>query len=89
MQNYFICTFICIYIITIIGNVQTHKYVYYLCMNIDLIHKLTKNKDKRVTMMFNNELWDMFKNACEKENSKPTPEFEKFMLKFLENKGLL
>ncbi len=53
------------------------------------MHKLTKNKDKRVTMMFNNDLWEMFKNACEQENSKPTPEFEKFMLKFLANKGLL
>ena len=77
------------YFIINIGNVQPYKSVYHRYMNIDLIHRLTKNKDKRVTMMFNNDLWEMFRKACEEDKSKPTQEFERFMLKFLENKGVL
>ena len=65
------------------------KYAYYLTMDINKIRQLTSNKDKRVTMMFNDELWNMFKKACDEQGTKPTPMFENFILSYLEEKGLL
>jgi len=39
--------------------------------------------------MFNPELWELFKTACEKDNTKPTPKMEKWILNYLDEKGLL
>lgn len=55
----------------------------------DKIVDLLKNKDRRTSLVFNNELWEMFLSACEKEKTKPTQQIEKFILKFLEEKGML
>lgn len=53
------------------------------------IIKLTNNKDKKVNLMFNNDLWELFKEACESENLKPTPKLEILILDYIESKGLL
>lgn len=53
------------------------------------IIKLTNNKDRKVTLMFNDELWELFKSACETENSKITPKLETLIIDFIEEKGLL
>ncbi|MEI8388875.1 MAG: hypothetical protein WCG23_03210 [bacterium] len=55
----------------------------------DKILELTRNKTKRTTLMFNPELWKLFKTACEQDNTKPTPKMEKWILNYLEEKGLL
>lgn len=53
------------------------------------IIKLTNNKDRKVTLMFNNELWELFKAACAQTNGKVTQNLEILMIKFIEEKGLL
>ena len=58
-------------------------------MDINTIRQLTSNKDKRVTMMFNDTLWNKFKDACNQEGVKSTAKFENFMLTYLEEKGQL
>lgn len=55
----------------------------------DKIVDLLKNKDRRTSLVFNNQLWEMFLSACETEKTKPTQQIEKFILKFLEEKGML
>lgn len=55
----------------------------------DRIIDLLKNKDRRTSLVFNNELWELFLTACERENIKPTQQIEKFLIKFIEEKGLL
>lgn len=57
--------------------------------NSDKIVDLLKNKDRRTSLVFNNKLWELFLSACAKENTKPTQQIEKFILKFLEEKGML
>lgn len=70
----------------------------YICIKIrnnivmnksDKIVDLLKNKDRRTSLVFNNELWEMFLSACEQEKTKPTQQIEKFILKFLEEKEML
>lgn len=53
------------------------------------ILELTSNKTKRTTLMFNSELWELFKKACEKDKTKPTPQIEKWILNYLDSKNLL
>lgn len=53
------------------------------------ILELTSNKTKRTTLMFNSELWELFKKACEEDKTKPTPQIEKWILNYLDNKNLL
>jgi len=55
----------------------------------DKIFELTRNKTKRTTLMFNHDLWELFKTACEKDNTKPTTKIEKWILNYLDEKGLL
>ena len=55
----------------------------------DKIVDLLKNKDRRTSLVFNNELWELFLKACEMDNIKPTNKMEKFILKYLEEKELL
>ena len=55
----------------------------------DKILELTSNKTKRTTLMFNPELWELFKKACEQDNTKPTSQIEKWILNYLDNKDML
>lgn len=55
----------------------------------DKIVDLLKNKSRRTSLVFNNELWELFLAACEKDKIKPTQQMEKFILKFIEDKGML
>lgn len=55
----------------------------------DRILSLTSNKTKRTTLMFNPELWELFKKACEEDKIKPTPQIEKWILNYIESKNLL
>ena len=55
----------------------------------DRILELTSNKTKRTTFMFNSELWELFKKACEQDKTKPTTQIEKWILNYLDNKNLL
>lgn len=55
----------------------------------DRILELTSNKNKRTTLMFNSELWELFKKACENDKTKPTPSIEKWILNYLDKKNLL
>lgn len=53
------------------------------------ILELTSNKTKRTTLMFNLELWQLFKKACEEDKTKPTPQIEKWILNYIDSKNLL
>lgn len=53
------------------------------------ILKLTSNKTKRTTLMFNFELWELFKKACEEDKTRPTPQIEKWILNYIDSKNLL
>lgn len=53
------------------------------------IIKLTQNKDRKVTLLFNNELWEKFKVASLEDGLKVTPKLEQLMIDYLESKGLL
>ena len=55
----------------------------------DKILSLTSNKTKRTTLMFNHELWELFKKACDQDKTKPTPQMEKWILHYIDEKGLL
>lgn len=61
-----------------------------ICMDkTNRIMQLTKNKDFRTTLMFNGDLWELFKKACEMDNMKATPKLETLMINFIDEKGLL
>ncbi len=53
------------------------------------IIKLTQNKDRKVTLMFNDELWEKFKSASLDEGFKVTSKLEQMMIDYLETRGLL
>lgn len=53
------------------------------------IIKLTQNKDRKVTLMFNDELWENFKAASLADGFKVTSKLEQMMIDYLETKGLL
>ncbi len=55
---------------------------------VELYKKLTTNKDKKVTLMFTDRLWEAFKGQCEKEQTKPTPMLEILIIKYLESKNV-
>ncbi|MFI3300059.1 MAG: hypothetical protein R3Y28_01440 [Candidatus Gastranaerophilales bacterium] len=54
---------------------------------LERFKKLTTNKDRRVTLMFTDELWETFKTECEKEHTKPTPQLEIMIYNYLNDKG--
>lgn len=61
-----------------------------LCMDKNTkILQLTNKKDRKVSLMFNNELWEKFQSACEQDNIKVTHKLESLMINFIEEKGLL
>ena len=56
---------------------------------IERIIDLTKNKTKKMSVMVNDELWDLFKQACAKHNITPTNKIEKWMINFVDENGLI
>ena len=55
----------------------------------DKIIDLTRNKTKKTSIMINEELWDLFKTACIKNNTTPTLKLEKWMINFVDENGLI
>ena len=50
---------------------------------------LTRNKTKKTSIMLNNELWDLFRQACKKNNTTPTLCIEKWMINYIDKNGML
>ena len=55
----------------------------------DRIIDLTRNKTKKTSIMINEELWELFKQACKENNTTPTLKIEKWMINFADENGLL
>lgn len=55
----------------------------------DRIIDLTRNKTKKTSIMLNDELWELFKSACKKNDTTPTAKIEKWMINFVEENNLL
>ena len=55
----------------------------------DRIVDLTRNKTKKTSIMLNEELWDLFKNACKLNGTTPTLQIEKYMINFVDQNKLL
>ena len=55
----------------------------------DKIIDLTRNKTKKTSIMINEELWELFKTACSKNSTTPTLKFEKWMINFVDENGLI
>ncbi len=55
----------------------------------DKIIDLTRNKTKKTSIMINEELWDLFKKACIKNQTTPTLKIEKWMINFIDENGLI
>lgn len=55
----------------------------------DKIIDLTRNKTKKMSIMINEELWDLFKTACYKHNTIPTAKIEKWMINFIDENSLI
>jgi hypothetical protein len=55
----------------------------------DKIIDLTKNKTKKTSIMINEELWELFKTACQKNDTTPTLKIEKWLINFVDENGLL
>lgn len=53
------------------------------------ILQLTSNKDRKVTLMFNDELWELFKECCDSEKSKITKKLEALIINYLDEQGKL
>lgn len=55
----------------------------------DRIIDLTRNKTKKTSIMINEELWELFKQACAEQKTTPTLKIEKWMINFIDENGLL
>lgn len=55
----------------------------------DRIIDLTRNKTKKTSIMLNEELWELFKFACKKNNTTPTAKVEKWMINFVDENNLI
>ena len=55
----------------------------------DKIIDLTRNKTKKTSIMLNDELWELFKLACRKNNTTPTLCIEKWMINYIDKNGLI
>ena len=53
------------------------------------ISELKTNKTRKVAFMFNDELWQLFKQTCETNKTKPTWEIEKWILNYLDKNNAL
>ena len=50
---------------------------------------LMRNKTKKTSIMINEELWDLFKQACAKNSTTPTLRIEKYMINYVDENNLL
>ena len=50
---------------------------------------LTRNKTQKSNIMINEELWELFKEACTRNNTTPTSKIEKWMINFVDENGLI
>lgn len=50
---------------------------------------LTRNKTKKTSIMLNEELWEFFKIACAKNNTTPTAQIEKWLIKYVDENELI
>lgn len=55
----------------------------------DKIIDLTRNKTKKTSIMLNEELWELFKSACKKNNTTPTLCIEKYIINYIDNNELI
>ena len=55
----------------------------------DRIIDLTRNKTKKMSIMVNEELWELFKTACTMNKTIPTNKIEKWMVNFVDENNLL
>ncbi|MFI3300303.1 MAG: plasmid partition protein ParG [Candidatus Gastranaerophilales bacterium] len=53
------------------------------------ISELKTSKSRKVSFLFNDELWTLFKKACNNNKTKPTWEVEKWILNYLDKNNLL
>ena len=53
------------------------------------IINLTSNKTKQFALTLNDELINLFKQSCEKNNIKPTKLMEIWMIDYIDKNGLL
>lgn len=61
----------------------------YMASKTDRIIDLTRNKTKKTSIMLNEELWELFKSACKKNNTTPTAKVEKWMINFVDENNLI
>ena len=50
----------------------------------EFIVDLLRNKTRKVTLMFNPKLWEIFKKRAEKDKESPTQKIEKLIINHLE-----
>ncbi len=55
----------------------------------DRIIDLTRNKTKKTSIMINEELWDLFKKACNINSTTPTLKIEKWIINFIDENKLI
>ena len=55
----------------------------------DKIIDLTRNKTKKTSIMQNEELWELFKQACKKNSTTPTLNIEKWIINYIDENGLI
>lgn len=53
------------------------------------ISDLTRNKCHKISLMFNDDLWLLFKQTCQDNKTKPTWEIEKWILSYLDRNNKL
>lgn len=61
----------------------------YMASKTDRIIDLTRNKTKKTSIMLNEELWELFKSACKRNNTTPTAKVEKWMINFVDENNLI
>lgn len=61
---------------------------YFMSKNEKIINLIT-NKTKQFSITINNDLFDLFKKACEKNNTKPTRLIEIWMIDYLDKHNML
>ena len=50
---------------------------------------LTRNKTKKTRIMLNEELWELFKTACQLNNTTPTAQIEKWVISYIDVNNLI
>ncbi len=60
-----------------------------MSIKTEKIIDLTRNKTKKTSIMLNEELWDLFKQACRQNNTTPTLCVEKWIINYIDENDLL